>query len=221
MSFSSEQLARARAFGTATLHEAAGRIGALPSAIKPVDDSWVMAGPAFTIHCPAGDNLWIHRGLYAASPGDVLVVFPSGGVEWGYWGDIMNTAAMAAGLTGLLIDGGVRDSAGLLKMGFPVFSHGVCIRGTIKDHDGIAFLGKAVRLGEVVVRPGDLIVGDRDGTVAIPAGRVEEVLEKAAAREADEAAKIARIQAGERTIDIYGWGAGPSPEQTRRASPGV
>ena len=202
MTFSPEQLARARAFGSATLHEAAGRIGALPSAIKPIDEAWTMAGPAFTVHCPAGDNLWIHRGLYVAKPGDVMVVFPSGGVEWGYWGDIMNTAAMAAGLTGLLIDGGVRDSAGLLKMGFPVFSHGVCIRGTIKDHDGVAFLARPVRIGEVLIQPGDLIVGDRDGTVAIPADRVAEVLDKAAAREADETAKIARIKAGERTIDI-------------------
>lgn len=208
MTFSPEQLARARAFGSATLHEAAGRIGALPSAIKPIDEAWTMAGPAFTVHCPAGDNLWIHRGLYVAKPGEVMVVFPSGGVEWGYWGDIMNTAAMAAGLTGLLIDGGVRDSAGLLKMGFPVFSHGVCIRGTIKDHDGVAFLGRPVRIGEVLIQPGDLIVGDRDGTVAIPADRVAEVLDKAAAREADETAKIARIKAGERTIDIYGWGPG-------------
>ena len=221
MSFSLEQLARARAFGSATLHEAAGRVGALPSAIKPVEDSWVMAGPAFTVHCPAGDNLWIHRGLYAASPGDVLVVFASGGIEWGYWGDIMNTAAIVAGLAGLAIDGGVRDTAGLARMGFPVFSRGVCIRGTIKDHDGIAFLGQTVRLGEVLVRPGDLIVGDRDGVVAIATGRVDEVLEKAAAREADEADKIARIQRGERTIDIYGWGAGTPPEQSRADVPSV
>jgi 4-hydroxy-4-methyl-2-oxoglutarate aldolase len=221
MSFSPEQLARARAFGSATLHEAAGRVGALPSAIKPVENEWVMAGPAFTVHCPAGDNLWIHRGLYAAAPGDVLVVFASGGVEWGYWGDIMNTAAIAAGLEGLVIDGGVRDTAALARMGFPVFSHGVCIRGTIKDHDGIAFLGHAVRLGEVLVQPGDLVVGDRDGVVAIAAARVEEVLEKAAAREADEADKIARIQLGERTIDIYGWGPGGALRQPRLAAPSV
>jgi len=208
MSFTPDQLQRAKALGSATLHEAAGRIGALPSAIKPVDLQWKLAGPAFTVHCPAGDNLWIHRGLYVARPGDVMVVFPSGGGEWGYWGDIMNTAALAVGLAGLVIDGGVRDSAGLVEMGFPVFSNGVCIRGTIKDHDGIAFLGKPIRIGEVLIQSGDLIVGDRDGVVAIPADRVEEVLEKGAAREADEAGKLARLRAGERTIDIYGWGAG-------------
>jgi 4-hydroxy-4-methyl-2-oxoglutarate aldolase len=208
MSFPQDVLDRARAFGSATLHEAAGRVGALPSTIKPVNPVWTVAGPAFTVHCPAGDNLWIHRSLYRAAPGDVLVAFPSGGVEWGYWGDIMTNAAMAAALAGLVIDGGVRDTAILNAMGFPIFSNGVCIRGTIKDHQGTAFLGMPVLIGEVVIQTGDLIVGDRDGVVAIPAAMVDEVLVKAEAREVDEAAKIARIKAGERTIDIYGWGPG-------------
>jgi 4-hydroxy-4-methyl-2-oxoglutarate aldolase len=107
-----------------------------------------------------------------------------------------------------VIDGGVRDTAILNAMGFPIFSNGVCIRGTIKDHQGTAFLGMPVLIGEVVIQTGDLIVGDRDGVVAIPAAMVDEVLVKAEAREVDEAAKIARIKAGERTIDIYGWGPG-------------
>ena len=167
-----------------------------------------MAGPAFTVHCPAGDNLWIHRSLYLAEPGSVLVVYPSGGVEWGYWGDIMTNAAKAAGLAGLVIDGGVRDTAILDRMGFPVFSNGTCIRGTIKDHAGTAAMGKPLMIGNVVIQSGDLIVGDRDGVAAIPAARIDEVLDKSAAREADEAGKIARILKGERTIDIYGWGPG-------------
>lgn len=208
MALTEAQVRRAKALGSATLHEAAGRIGALPSAIKPVNPAWKMAGPAFTVHNPAGDNLWIHRSLYSAKPGDVLVVFPSGGTEWGYWGDIMNTAAIQCQLAGLVIDGGVRDTAGLSEMGLPIFSNGVCIRGTIKDHDAVSFLGKPVRIGEVVIHPGDLIVGDRDGVVAIPAARIDEVLDKGEAREIDETAKIARIKAGERTIDIYGWGPG-------------
>ena len=138
MMYSADQLAEASRLGAATLHEAAGRIGALPSAIKPVAPDMRVAGPAFTVHIPAGDNLWIHRALYEAAPGDVLVVSTSGGIEWGYWGDILNTAAIAQGLGGLVIDGGVRDVAGLSTMSLPVFSNGICLRGTIKGFTATA-----------------------------------------------------------------------------------
>jgi 4-hydroxy-4-methyl-2-oxoglutarate aldolase len=206
MSYRAEQLAEAARLGAATLHEAAGRIGALPSAIKPVAPDMRIAGPAFTVHIPAGDNLWIHRALYAAAPGDVLVVSTSGGTEWGYWGDILNTAAIAQRLGGLVIDGGVRDVAGLSTMPFPVFSNGVCLNGTIKGFEATAWLRQPIRIGEVVVRQGDLIVGDHDGAVALPQAIVAEALAGGARRERDETEKIARIQAGERTIDIYHFG---------------
>lgn len=208
MAITADQIDLARQLGAATLHEAAGRIGALPSAIKPVATGMKVAGPAFTVQVPAGDNLWIHRALYQAQPGDVLVVYTNGGIEWGYWGDILNTAAIAQGLAGLVIDGGVRDAAGLVEMPFPVFSNGLCIRGTIKDYGGTAWTRQPVLIGDVVIRQGDLIVGDRDGVVAIPYDMVPSALEKGVAREADEAAKIERIKAGERTIDIYGFGEG-------------
>ena len=206
MSFSPGQLAEATRLGAATLHEAAGRIGALPSAIKPVAPDMRLVGPAFTVHIPAGDNLWIHRALYAAQPGDVLVVSTSGGIEWGYWGDILNTAAITHRLGGLVIDGGVRDVAALATMGFPVFSNGICLNGTIKGYEATAWIRQPIRIGDIVVRHGDLIVGDRDGVVALSAAAVPNALVAGARREEDETAKIARIKAGERTIDIYGFG---------------
>jgi len=208
MAYSAEQLKLAGMLGSATLHEAAGRIGALPAVIKPVTTAMQLAGPAFTVHVPAGDNLWIHRALYQASPGDVIVVSTSGGFEWGYWGDILNEAAVALRLGGLVIDGGVRDSARLAEMPFPVFSRGLCIRGTIKGFEATAWTRQPVRIGDVVVRQGDLVVGDRDGVVVVPAGSVADTLLGGQAREDDEAAKVARIRAGERTIDIYGFGEG-------------
>lgn len=204
--YSAEQISMAKRLGAATLHEAAGRIGALPSAIKPVSPDMKLAGPAYTVHVPAGDNLWIHRAIYAASPGDVLVVYTSGGHEWGYWGDILNSAAIARGLGGLVIDGGVRDTAELATMPFAVFSNGVCIRGTIKDYEGRAWSREPILIGDVVIEQGDLVVGDRDGVAVIPRARVVDALEKALQREEDEADKVRRIQAGERTIDIYGFG---------------
>lgn len=203
--FSKDHLALAKKLGAATLHEAAGRIGALPSAIKPVDPGMTFAGPAFTVHCPAISNLQIHHAVYAARPGDILVVHVSGGVEAGYWGDILNEAALAQGLGGLVIDGGVRDTAGLAKAPFPVFSNGVCIRGTGKDYDAVAWMQEPVRMGEVVIVPGDLVMGDRDGVVVIPAGSVEHVLAAAQAREADELQKIEKIRSGARTLDLYGF----------------
>lgn len=205
MSYSADQLGQAKRLGAATLHEAAGRIGALPSAIKPVSPDMRIAGPAFTVHIPPGDNLWIHHALYAAAPGDVLVVSTSGGIEWGYWGDILNSAAIAQGLGGLIIDGGVRDSAALAEMPLPVFSRGICIRGTIKGYEARSGLRRPIQIGDVVIAHGDLVVGDRDGVVAIPADMVSDTLAAGNARETDETAKIAKIQAGERTIDLYGF----------------
>lgn len=200
-----DTLAEARRLGTATLHEAAGRIGNLPSGIKPVEPSMSLSGPAFTVHCPALSNLQIHHALYHAAPGDVLVVHVSGGVEAGYWGDILNEAALARGLGGLVIDGGVRDSAGLARMGFPVFSNGICIRGTGKDYDATAWLQQPVRMGDVLIQPGDLVVGDRDGVVVLPRDQVDAVISGGLRREADEAAKIEAIRRGERTLDLYGF----------------
>jgi 4-hydroxy-4-methyl-2-oxoglutarate aldolase len=203
-----DEIARARTLGSATLHEAAGRIGALPAAIRPVVPEWLLAGPAFTVHTPAIDNLWIHRALYKAEPGDILVVYVSQGYEAGYWGEILNEAAMARGLGGLVIDGGVRDAAQLAKASFPVFSRGLAIRGTGKDRGAIAWTGQPVRIGEVTIAPGDLVVGDIDGVVAIPQARVADVLAASDRRIADETEKIRRIRAGERTIDLYGFGEG-------------
>ena len=205
MTYSAAQLEQAKRLGTATLHEAAGRTGALPSAIKPVSPDMRIAGPAFTVHVPPGDNLWIHHALYAAAPGDVLVVSTSGGYEWGYWGDILNTAAITQGLGGLIIDGGVRDGAALAEMPLPVFSRGICIRGTIKGYEARSWLRRPIQIGDVVIAHGDLVVGDRDGVVAIPAVIVPETLTAGEAREADEVAKIEKIKSGERTVDIYGF----------------
>ena len=211
MTYSADQIAEASRLGAATLHEAAGRIGALPSAIKPVAPDMRIAGPAFTVHIPAGDNLWLHRALYQAAPGDVLVVSTSGGIEWGYWGDILNEAAIARRLGGLVIDGGVRDVAGLATMAFPVFSNGICLRGTIKGYDATAWLCQPIHIGEITVRQGDLIVGDCDGVVVLPESDVAEALVAGAQRERDETDKIVQIRSGARTLDLYGFGETGKP----------
>ena len=198
-------IARARALPSATVHEAGGRVGALPPAIKPVHPSMKLCGPAVTVHSPGGDNLWIHRALYVAKPGDVLVVYANEVHDYGYWGEIMSTAAQVRGLGGLVIAGGVRDIDLLERIGFPVFATGLCIRGTGKDHLARGWVNHPVLLGDITVHAGDLVLGDRDGVVVIGRERAAEVVQAAEQREAKEADVLKRIAAGERTLELYNF----------------
>jgi 4-hydroxy-4-methyl-2-oxoglutarate aldolase len=195
----------AATFPAATLHEAAGKIGALPHAIKPVSPSFRLSGPAITVHSPGGDNLWLHRALYIAEPGDVLVVSVSGAYEHGYWGEIMSTAAKVRGLAGLVIDGCVRDAVLLEEIGLPVFARGVCIRGTSKDFGARGWINAPTLFDDVTVIPGDLIVGDRDGVVCIPRLQVPPVVDASRTRTVDETRALQRLTAGESTLSIFGW----------------
>jgi 4-hydroxy-4-methyl-2-oxoglutarate aldolase len=196
---------RAASLPTSTLHEAAGKIGALPLVIKPMAASFRICGPAVTVHSPALDNLWLHRALYLAQPGDVLVVYVSGHYEAGYWGEVMSTAAKARGLNGLVIDGMVRDGDLLEGKGFPVFARGLCIRGTGKDFEARGWLNAPLLIDDVVVHAGDLVVGDTDGVVVIPQARISETLDAAQKREEFEAAMMRRLESGETTLELFGW----------------
>ncbi|MGY1841968.1 RraA family protein [Modestobacter sp. SYSU DS0875] len=196
---------RAARLGASTLHEAAGRIGALPSTIGALHrEQPAVAGPALTVSCPAGDNLWLHRALYAALPGDVLVVEVGAGEDHGYWGEVMATAAQARGIAGLVISGCVRDAVQLQRLGFPVFATGTCIRGTGKDPDRAGGIGGRVRFGDVPVTAGDLVVGDADGVVVVPAAQAEQAVAAGVAREDKEADVMARLRAGATTLDLFG-----------------
>lgn len=196
---------KARRLPAATLHEAAGRIGVMPSAIKPVAASFRVCGPAVTVDSPGGDNLWLHRAIYVAQPGDILVVRVSDAHEWGYWGEIMSVAAQARGLGGLVIDGCVRDGAVLEQFGFPVFARGLCIRGTGKDFGARGWINHPTLFGNLAVSPGDLVVGDTDGVVVLPRERAAELVQAAEQREEKEAAILQRLRAGERTLEVYNF----------------
>jgi 4-hydroxy-4-methyl-2-oxoglutarate aldolase len=191
------------------VHEASGRRGALPSAIKPIDASFRICGPAFTVDCPPADNLWIHRALYAAAPGDVLVVGARGFVEAGYWGEIMSTAALARQLGGLVLEGGVRDVNRICEIGFPVFAANVCLSGTSKDPAGDGSLGAPIRIGDVTVNPGDAVVGDPDGVVVVRAKNVAAVAVASHARNEQERLILDRIHGGASTLELLGLTAGP------------
>ena len=129
-----------------------------------------LAGPALPVHSPGGDNLWLHRALEAARPGDVMgpihVSAPSSTTRLLGRGHV--TTAKSRGLAGLVIDGCVRGGDLLDLVGVPVFARGLSIRGTGKDFGALGWVGYPILLGDVVVQPGDLIVGDGDELVALP-----------------------------------------------------
>lgn len=189
--------------GTASIHEAAGRIGALPSHIKPLCSAMRLAGPALPVLCPAGDNLWIHRALLNANPGDVLIVDCGDGDEYGYWGEIMATAATASGIAGLVITGGVRDSLALIELGLPTFAGRICIRGTGKDSSGKGSVGDAITIGAVEVRRGDLVVGDADGVLVLSQDVAAWAVPAARERDLREIDILERVRAGEPTLEVY------------------
>lgn len=201
-----ELLDRARRLGAATLHEAFGRQGDLPAAIRAVGRSRV-AGPALTVSTLSGNNLLIHRALAVARPGDVLVVALTDpgdeGHAFGYWGDILTTAAMEKGLAGLVIDGCVRDVEAIEALGFPMFCRGTAIRGTAKAPTGE--VGGVVRIGRIEIAPGDLVVGDADGVVVLPSSAVADTLALADAREAKERGIVEELKKGRTTMELYGF----------------
>lgn len=200
-----EDVAKARLISASTLHEAAGKIGALPSAIRPIFPGAAVCGPAVTVDSPGADNLWIHRAIYAAKAGDVLVVRTAGQYAHGYWGEIMATAARKRELGGLVIDACVRDRTALEAIGFPVFARGLCIRGTGKDFQARGWINSPLLMEGVVIHPGDLMVGDVDGVVCVPREKAKEAVQDAVARDAHESQILKRLEAGETTLDIYGW----------------
>ena len=189
-----------RILGSATVYEAQGATGALDSGVKPLDPGSRLAGPAFTVDMRPADNLMLHYALLHAQPGDVLVVDAKGFLEAGPWGDVLTAQAMKLGLAGMVIHGAVRDSTAIVEAGFPVFCRGLSIKGTGKHQPGR--IQVPVTVGDVVIHPGDIVVGDRDGVVIVSAERAQQVLELALSREQKEAEMKEAIARGATTVEL-------------------
>ena len=185
---------RASAFAASVLADVAGRRGTLAGRIAPLSPSMRLAGPAFTIEIRPGDNLMIHAAMLMAKRGDILVVDGKGDRTCAVMGSIMIRTCRELGLAGVVVDAAVRDTEELRELGFPVYSVGSNPNGPTKFIPGR--INWPISCGGVAISPGDLIVGDADGVVAIEREKAESVLDLAARKVAEERARIADIVAG-------------------------
>ena len=188
---------------TATLHEAYGKRGALPYNIKPIDSNIKLCGSAFPVKLYPGSNYLLHCAIYEAPPNSIIVAEAGGLFEYGYWGEIMTIAALQKNISGLVIDGCIRDSKEIIKLGFPVFSRGICIKGTSKQKNTSQEICQHIEIGDVTIDSGDAVIGDADGVVVLPADKAPEIADNAIKREQEEKEFIKSIKAGKTTLELF------------------
>ncbi|MSP98450.1 MAG: RraA family protein [Betaproteobacteria bacterium] len=165
--------------------------------LRPMHKEGKLAGPAFTVRTAPGDNLLVHKALDMAQPGDVIVVDAGGFTDHAIIGELMSARAEQRGVAGIVIWGAIRDSAELGRGSFPVYAAGATHRGPYKNGPGE--INVTIAIGGMVVNPGDIIVGDGDGLVAVSLDQAEAILASAKSILAKETAAIKEIQAG--TVD--------------------
>ncbi|MEP9375316.1 RraA family protein [Aquabacter sp. CN5-332] len=185
-----------------TVYEAAGKLGDVGPAVRPLVEGTRIAGRAFTVKAMPGDNMVVFRAIEEAPPGSVLVIDGGGTVDATIWGGSSTLACMAKGIVGCVTNAAARDIDQIRELGFPLYAAGLNVRGTAKRHPG--WVGLPIAMGNATVHPGDIVLADGDGVLIVAATEAAEVLVRAEKKRSDEERRDARLKAGEPIRSVLG-----------------
>jgi 4-hydroxy-4-methyl-2-oxoglutarate aldolase len=198
----SSTVAELAELGSATVHEAGGRLAVVDFDLVQVIPGSRAAGPARTVRCAQDDNLMVHAAVAEAEPGEVLVLTMPEPRAVALVGDLLATQTQGRGVAAVLVDAAVRDVEELRELGLPIWARFVRVRGAEKKTPGT--IGEPVTVGGAGIRQGDVVVLDTDGAVVVPQERVDEVLAAARERAEREVEKRAKLEAGALSYDLDG-----------------